>query len=268
MAEDASIKRLSLSERDFRRLSAYIETELGIKMPEAKKIMLESRLQKRLKALSMDSFSDYCDYLFSAEGQNTELFQMINIVTTNKTDFFRESNHFDYLFSVALPALNKSLINIWSAGCSTGEEPYTISMVLEKYRESFPNKDYTILATDISTDVLAVAQKGIYPLERVDPVPMEFKKKYLLKSKDSKKAQVRVKPELRRKLEFGRFNLMEKNFDLGRSFEVIFCRNVLIYFDKNNQQSLLKRFYAHLVPGGYLFLGHSESMAGFNLRLT
>jgi len=265
MDNNLLIKRFSLSERDFKKLSDFIEGELGIKMPEAKKIMLESRLQKRLKALNLDSFRTYCEYLFSEEGQRNELFNMINIVTTNKTDFFREPNHFDFLFSYALPALEKSSISIWSAGCSTGEEPYTLAMVLSNFSEKVRRIDFSILATDISTEVLRIAENGIYPMERIEPVPMEYRHRYMLKSKDSKVNQIRLKPEIRSKIDFKRLNLMEKNFDLKRNFEIIFCRNVIIYFDKARQQDLLRRFFNYLKPGGFLFLGHSETMAGFNL---
>jgi chemotaxis protein methyltransferase CheR len=265
MDNEGILQKQSLSEKDFRRLSHFIESELGIKMPISKKIMLESRLQKRLKALKMETFDAYCEYVFSSEGQVNELFQMINIVTTNKTDFFRESSHFDYLVSHIMPCFSSGQISIWSAGCSTGEEPYTIAMVLEKYREKNKQVDFRILATDISTNVLDTARKAIYSADRVEGVPLEYKKKFMLKSKEPAAAQIRMKPEIRSKVGFARFNLMDPEFPIHQNFDIIFCRNVLIYFDKQRQRFLLEHFYEHIVSGGFLFLGHSETLTGLNI---
>ena len=265
MDNEEILQKQSLSEKDFRKLSHFIESELGIKMPVSKKIMLESRLQKRLKALKMESFSAYCEYVFSSEGQDKELYQMINIVTTNKTDFFRESSHFDYLVNHIMPCFDSGQISIWSAGCSTGEEPYTIAMVLEKYREKNRQVDFRILATDISTNVLDTARKAIYAADRVEGVPLEYKKKFMLKSKEPAAAQIRMKPEIRGKIGFARFNLMDPEFPIRQNFDIIFCRNVLIYFDKQRQKFLLEHFFEHIVSGGFLFLGHSETLTGLNI---
>ncbi len=265
MDNETTNQKQSLTDRDFKRLSKFIESELGIKMPDSKRIMLESRLHKRLKALQMDNYETYCDYVFSQEGQEKELFQMINIVTTNKTDFFRESSHFDYLVSHIMPYFGSGTVTVWSAGCSTGEEPYTIAMVLERYRESNRQIDFRILATDISTNVLDTAKKAIYQADRVEGVPMEYKRKYMLKSKNSASTQIRMKPEIRGKISFARFNLMDPDFPMRRNFEIIFCRNVLIYFDKQRQKYLLERFFERLIPGGFLFLGHSETLTGLDI---
>ena len=179
--------KAALSEKDFKRLSKFIHSECGIKMPDSKKTMLESRLQKRLRRLRLTSFTEYCDYLFSPQGIENELVHMIDVVTTNKTDFFREPGHFDYLAQKALPELialhgagiRKNLM-VWSAGCSTGEEPYTLAIVLSEFTERCPGFKfrYLILATDISTEVLEKAKHGIYEHERVDPLPPGMKKKY------------------------------------------------------------------------------------------
>ena len=166
-----------MSDRDFKRLSSFIERELGIKMPETKRVMLESRLSRRLRLHGLVKYSDYVDYVFSEEGTRQELIHMIDAVTTNKTDFFREADHFDFLLNGILPEYGKRGIRdpfrIWSAGCSTGEEPYTMAMVAEEYRRVNPTFVYTILATDISTKVLSTAVDAVYDEEKVAPVPLD-----------------------------------------------------------------------------------------------
>ena len=255
-----------ISERDFQRLSAFIERELGIKMPIAKKIMLESRLAKRLRMHGFSGFGEYVDFVFSAEGTRAELIQMIDAVTTNKTDFFREADHFDYLLNVFLPSVaSTEPLRLWSAGCSTGEEPYTLAMVLEEFRRAYPAFRYGILATDISTTVLSKAVNAVYEEEKVAPVPLDYKKRYLLKSRDPGKRIVRIKPELRSRIEFRRLNLMDDDFGIKERFDVIFCRNVIIYFDRTTQERLMGKFHARLKDGGLLFLGHSETMTGIGV---
>lgn len=262
-----------LSDKDFLRLSHFIESQLGIKMPEAKRIMLESRLQKRIRLYKLSTFSEYVDYVFSDEGTRTELLHMIDAVTTNKTDFFRESDHFDYLLNTLLPEFMKNELvssfhplHIWSAGCSTGEEPYTLAMVIEEFKNKRYDFDYSILASDLSTQVLEKAQTAIYDEEKADPIPLEYKKKYLLKSKNSDVKQVRIKPEIRAQLEFMRLNLMDTDFGIPAHFQIIFCRNVIIYFDRATQEKILKHLYDHLVRGGCLFLGHSETLTGMDIN--
>ncbi len=263
-----------LSNALFNRFSSFIYDQVGIKLPPAKKTMLEARLNKRLKLLGFFTFEEYADYVFSPEGKDAEMVSLIDVVTTNKTDFFREPVHFEYLSKSAIPELIisrgagiKTPFKIWSAGCSTGEEPFTMSMVLAEFREKQPEFNYSILATDISTVVLGKAHKGIYPEESVDTIPLQMKKKYLLKSRDKTARLVRIIPELRSQISFKRLNFME-DFCLRDLFDVIFCRNVIIYFDKQTQEKLLTKFCSHLVKGGYLFLGHSESISGMALPLT
>ncbi len=267
----------SLSDREFSRLSEFIHGECGIKMPLAKKTMLESRLQKRIRKLGLSSFREYTDYLFSPDGIKNELVNMINVVTTNKTDFFREPRHFEFLVQKTLPDLinrydagiSRKLM-IWSAGCSTGEEPYTLAMVLRDFTESCMsgNLHYTILATDISTQVLEKARQAVYRHEIASTIPMDMKKKYLLKSKDRNKNLVKISKAVREKVNFRRLNFLEGNFGMREPLDIIFCRNVLIYFDRATQEKLLNRFCSHLVPGGYIFLGHSETLHGINVPLT
>lgn len=261
----------SLSDSDFAKLSEFIHAECGIKMPPSKKIMLESRLQKRLRVLGMNSFRQYCDYIFSPQGMESELIHTIDVITTNKTDFFREPNHFDYLVRKVLPEMvytpGKKL-TVWSAGCSTGEEPYTLAMLLSDYAEKHEGgHDYLILATDISTRVLEKAKLGVYDQSSVAPVPHEMKKKYLLKSRNREKHVVRIAPELRAKVKFRRLNFLEGDFGMREPMDIIFCRNVIIYFDRATQERLLNRFYRHLAPGGYVFLGHSETLNGLDVPL-
>ena len=263
-----------LSDKIFNRFSSFIYDEVGIKLPLAKKTMFEARLNKRLKAHAFGSFEEYADYVFSAEGRSEELVNLIDVVTTNKTDFFREPSHFEYLVKSAIPSLIDAYdvgfrkpFNIWSAGCSTGEEPYTMSMVLSEFAAAQPGFKSSILATDISTVVLNKAKNAIYAEERVDTIPLQLKKKYLLKSKDKNKPLVRMSPALRSMIQFKRLNFME-DFGMHEHMDVIFCRNVIIYFDKVTQERLLNRFCKQLVKGGYLFLGHSETLSGLNVPLT
>ncbi len=266
-----SLRRLS--EGDFLRLSTFIQQELGIKMPPAKKALLESRLQKRLRALGCGTFSEYCDALFGPGGMERELVFMLDLVTTNKTDFFRESHHFDLLVKSILPAVASGpgrRVSLWSAGCSTGEEPYTLAMVLSEFASGRPGLgfDFEILATDVSTRVLEAACKGIYKEERLAPVPEAFRRRYFLRSRDRSSGLVRVAPEAREKVRFARLNLMDEEFPVEGPFDIIFCRNVIIYFDRETQERLMWKFCSHLKAGGYLFLGHSETLSGLGLPLT
>jgi chemotaxis protein methyltransferase CheR len=263
-----------LKDREFNRFSSFIYDEVGIKMPPVKKTMLEARLQKRLKALGMKAFEEYADYVFSETGRKNELIHLIDVVTTNKTDFFREPAHFDYLVKSAIPSLIegresgfKTPLKIWSAGCSTGEEPYTLTMVLSEFMTANPGFRASILATDISTEVLQKARNAIYGEDRVDTIPLQMKKKYLLRSKDRSSGLVRVVPQLRSLVQFRRLNFME-DFGLQEHMDIIFCRNVIIYFDKPTQEKLLNKFRHQLVRGGYLFLGHSETLNGLDVPLT
>lgn len=259
---------------EFKRLSTFIFKEYGIKMPEVKKTMLQSRLHKRLRELNMSSYKDYIDYLFSKDGHQTEVIHMIDMVSTNKTDFFREPVHFDFLHSDVLPELlfgdrpNRQ-IRIWSAGCSSGEEPYTIAISISEFMAQYPTPafDFSILATDISTRVLKSANEGIYKEARVEMLPLSLKKKYLLRSKDKTNPSIRIIPELRRKINFQRLNFMDNTYNVPDNYDVVFCRNVLIYFDRETQEKVINRLCMKLKPNGIFFLGHSESITNFNVPL-
>jgi chemotaxis protein methyltransferase CheR len=216
---------------------------------------------------------EYCNYLFARENRDQELIHLIDAVTTNKTDFFREPDHFEYLVSRALPDLDRRSgadrrYLVWSAGCSTGEEPYTLAMVLSEYAESRPGFRFSVLATDICTAVLDKARTGIFKSEVVAPVHPNLRKKYLMRSRDRSSDLVRVIPELRTKIEFQRLNFMDADFGLSRRPEIIFCRNVIIYFDRPTQIRLLEKLAGQLAPGGYFFAGHSESLQNMGLPLV
>lgn len=265
-----------LSDQDFHHLSNFIHNTCGIKMPPIKKTMLEERLHKRIRRLGITSISEYCKYLFSPQGIEHELVHMIDVITTNKTDFFRESKHFDYLVQEALPEIISgkgsgitNQIKIWSAGCSTGEEPYSIAMVLSEFAGKNPEikLDYSILATDISTLVLQKGKLAIYNEEKAEYVPYELRKKYLLKSKKREKCLIRIATKLRESVKFQRLNIIDNDFKMNEQMDIIFCRNVFIYFDRATQEIVLNRFYRQLNPGGYIFMGHSETLHGFNINL-
>lgn len=271
-----SLYRERLSDRDFKRLGQLIESEYGIKMPPTKRELLEARLRKRLKALGIPTYKEYCDYVLSEPGMNNEIVHMMDVVTTNKTDFFRGPDHFQFLVKNVLPemislkgaGINKDLM-VWSAGCSTGEEPYTLAMVMSEFQSRVPGLHlrFTILGTDLSTEVLATAARAVYPEEKVIPVPTALKHKYLMRSKDHLKKLVRVVPELRSHVKFRRLNLLEDDFGMREPIHIVFFRNVMIYFNRATQKAILTRMTACMCPGGYIFIGHSETLSGLDLPL-
>ena len=261
---------IRIDKDSFDRLSSYVTQEYGIKLPPVKKSMLESRLNKKIKSLGMNSYVEFLDYIFSDHGKQTELFHVIDLITTNKTDFFREPAHFSYLSGEFLPSYlaEHTNLKIWSAGCSTGEEPYTLTMVLEEFKKRNPVLNYSLLASDISLRVIQSAFSGIYTLDRLAAIPMEWKRNYFLRSKTNSNL-ARIKPQYRKKIQYKRINLMDTSFGLLKSdYDIIFCRNVLIYFDKPTQEEVIRKFCTHLRPGGLLFLGHSESIMGMKLPLS
>jgi chemotaxis protein methyltransferase CheR len=257
-----------LSQKSFDRFAQYITGQLGIKMPESKMTMVQSRLLRRTRELRLRSLDEYGEYFFGGtSAEEREYF--INAITTNKTDFFRESEHFDYLVRTALPTLckqNPARISAWSAGCSSGQEPYTLAMVLSEYAaHNSPAPDFAILATDISTKVLDLAQKAVYEESLTAPVPAALRQKYFLRGKDHSKGLVRVSPELRRKVSFHQLNFMSDSYRIQNMFEIVFCRNVLIYFERKTQEAVISKICRNISPGGYLFVGHSESLAGMDI---
>ena len=262
-----------ISSRDYTRLRKLVYDEAGINLGTERKTMLEGRIKRRLKELAILSYSEYCEYLFSGEGLRDELVHLIDVVTTNKTDFFREPRHFDFLTATAVPeflASNSARrpMLIWSAACSTGEEPYTLAMVLSEYGLTHPGFAFRITATDISTTVLKKAALGIYSTDAVRPVPQSLKVKYFMRGRERSLERVRVVPELRSLVEFRHLNFMDSDYGLTEKFDVIFCRNVIIYFDRPTQQSILNKITQRLQPRGYLFMGHAETLHELVLPLA
>ncbi len=263
-----------LSAIDFGRIARLVESEAGIKMPPGKRLMVEGRLRKRMRALGIPTFADYCNMLFKQGGLDHELTYLINAVTTNKTDFFREPEHFDFLTSDMVPNLIKQrsernpLLKLWSAAASTGAEAYTLSMVLRDLMLARRDFRFAILGTDISTQVLAQGQRAVYPAEMIAPVPAALQERYVLHArKPGLRPEVRMAPEIRRHVQFQHLNLMDTTYPFDRDVDVIFLRNVLIYFEKSDQATVVGRLVGHLRPGGYLVLGHSESMIGTSLSV-
>ena len=271
-AADATLPlfRAQLGDNEFNRFSQLIHSEFGIKMPPSKKVLLQSRFQKRLRMLGMHSYQEYCDYVFSPEGRKAERSHLIDVVTTNTTHFFREPKHWDILNHHVMPDLwqrgigRSGALKLWSAGCSSGEEPYTLAMILSDFKEQNSGFDFSILATDISNDILQKAMRAVYAMEKAEEIPMDMKRKYVLKSKD--RSKIKIDAPLRKKISFQRLNFME-NFSLPKQQDIIFCRNVVIYFDRPTQVTLFNKFCNNLKPDGYLFIGHSESLSGMDLPL-
>jgi chemotaxis protein methyltransferase CheR len=257
-----------LSDAEFSKLSKFIFSQYGIKMPPEKRIMLQSRLQKRLRALKIYSFKEYIDYAFSNQG-NDEIIHMMDVVSTNKTDFYREPAHFDYLRQTILPSIleEKKFVKIWSAGCSSGQEVYTLAIELSEFAAKNQGFDFSILGTDISTLMLNKAFTAIYNEDMVSMIPIEIKKKYLLKSKEKTKKLIRINTLLRNKAKFQRINFMDDHYPVNDQFDIIFCRNVLIYFDRETQERVINKLCNYLRPDGYFFLGHSESITNINVPL-
>lgn len=263
-----------LTDRDFRRIAELIGGQAGIKLPPAKRLMVEGRLRKRVRALGHGGLAGYCRFLFEEGGLAGELVHVIDAVTTNKTDFFREADHFSALEKRLVPALlaarrpgGKPKLKLWSAASSNGAEAYSIAMVMADLAARDDGFQFTVLGTDISTEMLAAAERAVYPEEMLAPVPAELQRCYVMRgSTPARRGEMRIVPELRRLVRFRRLNLMDESYAVDRDVDVIFLRNVLIYFEKATQEAVVRRLAGHLRPGGFLILGHSESMIGTNLR--
>ena len=249
---------MDLTEKTFSKIQKLIYQEIGVNLNASKKTMVKSRLLKRLRTLNLDSFEAYLEFL----NHNTdELVILYNFLTTNVTHFFREDHHFKYMTDEVLPALlrkNKKVIRVWSAGCSSGEEVYTLAIVLKEF---FPN-DWTIkiLGTDINTEVLKIAKTAIYSKKSVEKIPYTLLKKYFLLGKGKNEGFFKVKKSLTALVTLGRLNLNDDHYPIKNKMDIIFCRNVFIYFDKTTQNTILRKFYKQLAQSGCLFLGHSESI--------
>ncbi|MBN8968360.1 MAG: methyltransferase domain-containing protein [Rhizobiales bacterium] len=255
-----------LSDRHFRSIAQLIERQVGIRLPPGKRIMLEGRLHKRTRALNYSDLNEYVEQLFTADQLDHELTHLIDVVTTNKTDFFREPQHFSFMREIAVPALlsvrgrRTCNLKIWSSASSSGMEAYTAAMVLDDMIRTGSRFQFRILGTDVSTAMLQLAKEAIYPRDALAPVPENLAKRYFLSSVDRSRQEVRMVPELRRLTHFMRMNLMDASYPIDRDVDIIFCRNVLIYFERETQRKVVEQLCTHLRPGGYLLVGHSESM--------
>jgi chemotaxis protein methyltransferase CheR len=269
---DLSVNAIALDREQFARFGALITRTLGIQMPPSKLPLLENRLRGRMRRLGMATLAEYEEHLFHSPNAADELVHFCDVVTTNKTDFFREPQHFRYLSNVALPELlaqrSTPSARLWCAGCSTGQEAYTLAMVSSEYARANAGFKFSVLATDISTRVLQQAAAAIYPEELIEPVPLELRKRYLLRSKDRRRGLIRMRPELRKAVQFERLNFMDADYGRREPFDVIFFRNVMIYFDRATQEAVVNRLTRWLAPGGYLFIGHSESSVGMRVPLS
>lgn len=255
-----STTEFTFTEQDFKRVRTLVYDFAGIDLSESKRNLVYNRLAKRIRFLGLDSFKDYLDFV-EAQGEE-EFVTLINAITTNLTFFFRENHHFEYLAQTVIPQLLKKnaaskKIRIWSAGCSTGEEPYSIAVVL---KETVPaGWDAKVIATDLDTNVLDTGRAGVYALDRLKGVEQSRVKRWFMKGKGANEGLVRVKPELQEMIKFGQVNLMQ-DWPIKSPVDVIFCRNVVIYFDKPTQTRLFNRYADLLAHEGHLFIGHSESL--------
>lgn len=263
-----------LKDKQLKRVAEFIGAEVGIQLPVTKHKLVEGRLRKRLTALGFNDFESYLTHALETPAGELEKLQLIDVLTTNKTNFYRESDHFDYLEKTAIDELEKiinnnsrSALNIWSAGCSSGEEAYTLSIVLNEIVASRKSFKFNILATDISHSCLQKGSRGIYTEKQVEVVPLALKKKYFLRSKNKNESLVQMGPDLRKTIKFKSLNLMDKSFSLPAKMDAIFCRNVMIYFNNQLREELVAKFENQLVDGGYLFVGHSESLNGIKTEL-
>jgi len=251
-----SYDRLDYGPEDFRFIQAMMLEHAGISLNEGKQELVYSRLAKRVRVLGLPSFRDYCNKL---NQDKSEILHLINSMTTNVTSFFRERHHFEFLTTTLLPTL--SSVRIWSAGCSSGEEPYSIAFTCHDHVAKHPKFRADILATDLDSDVLDRARQGIYLHKDIADLRESDARRWFLRGKGSQLGRYRVMPSLQKLIEFRQLNLKD-DFHHPHLFDVVFCRNVMIYFDHDLRTQLLARFHRSLKPGGYLILGHSESLFG------
>lgn len=256
------VRDFNFTDKDFDKVRTLVKSHTGISLSDAKKDMVYSRLSRRLRSLDLDKFSDYCSLVEG--GDDDELIKFTNAITTNLTAFFREDHHFQYLAKKLVPELMKlnqkdKRIRIWSAGCSTGEEPYSLAIAMKEAIPSFDSWDVKILATDLDSDVLNTAKNGVYKSDRIDGLTSSRKKKWFLNGKGENSGTVRVRPELQEFITFKQLNLL-REWPTKGPFDFIFCRNVVIYFDKETQKVLFDRYANVLKSNAHLFIGHSESL--------
>lgn len=258
------IESFELTDSDFKFIQALVFKRVGINLTDSKRQLVITRLSRRLRQLGLNDFSEYINYLETADPAGEEFDNMVNRISTNTTSFFREPHHFDFLTDTILPSISHKKINLWSAASSSGEEPYSILISMLEYEATQKRRiDFNFQASDISTDVLQKAVNAIYPLEAVEKLNPNIRKKYFLKGIKNMEGLACVKRDVAQKINFSRINLMDESYNLPK-MDFIFLRNVIIYFDKETKTNLIHRLHNQLLPGGYLFLGHSESIIGMN----
>lgn len=256
---------MNLTLREFALFQRLIHRQTGIFLPEAKQALVVARLGRRLRGLGLNSFSQYFELVERDAGEHT---LMLDAICTNETRFFREPRQFEFLETTVLPRWRKRgedglaprRIRAWSAACSTGEEPYSLAMMLRTHFPPAAGWTVEILASDLSTKVLAAAREAIWPVERADDIPPEYRRAYMLRGVRGEEGKMRARPEVRSLVELRRLNLNDDSYAVGEPFDLIFCRNVLIYFDRETKAAVIDRLSRHLSPDGLLFLGHSETL--------
>jgi len=259
-----------ISPTQFNFLANYLSTKYGLNIPTEKTVLLESRLISRLNMLKLGSIEEYINYVFKSKHGLEEYQMFVEQITTHKTFFFRENYQFEFLKGI-LPDYVKKCgsnrqLNIWSAGCSTGEEVYTIGVVMNEKKNEMPLFDYKITGTDISIPSLKKAAKGLFSMNELENMPDGIQSKYFNTLTKSGEAFLQFNsPEVKSRISLGMLNLNKKNYNLSNTFDFIFCRNVTIYFNAKTRNNVLERIVSKLKPGGYLFLGHSETALGTNL---
>lgn len=251
---------VQLSQQHFKNIREIVYQSCGINLKRGKEALVRARLMKRLRATGISSVTEYLNYLESSQGAN-ELGLLIDVMTTNKTSFFREPEHFNYLRDQVLPKLNGRRLRFWCAACSSGEEPFTLGIWLREHLADIDSRDVLILATDISKQMLEKARRAVYPAETMGNLPSSYYQKYFVKLNGQRLGSYQVVDNVRKMVRLAGLNLLE-SWPMKGPFNVIFCRNVMIYFDRQTQQALINRFWEMLEPGGHLFVGHSEGLSG------
>jgi len=269
MTTEGNFLTMSFSGKAYRILTELVYEHSRIRLGADKQMLLTNRLQKRLRALGLESYDDYCAILQSPGGAE-EIEELVDLISTNHTKFFREPNHFSFLANRVLPALiprlvaSRSPLRLWSAAASSGEEPYTMAIVVAEYLRAYSSLDWEITASDISRRMLSQAQQGIYRMDSVQSVPPELLRRYFQKGFGRRAGTCRIKPELKERLRFERINIFQVDYPVFPKQHVIFCRNVMIYFDPPSRATAVQRLTRQLSPGGYLVVGNSESLLGIN----
>lgn len=255
---------MDLNQQQFAKISTLVYRTAGINLKQGKEALVRARLMKRLRALGIERVEDYFDHIESAEG-SLEIGQLIDVMTTNKTSFFREMDHFVFLREQVLPKLPHQRLRFWSSACSSGEEPYSLAILLQEHLPDLKHRDVRILATDLSRRMLEKARQAVYPRAVIDELPSPQYARYFTTAARGRTENCRVAGPATELVRLAQLNLMEP-WPMKGPFQVVFCRNVMIYFDRSTQEELINRFWELIEPGGYLFVGHSEGLSSVKHR--